>query len=383
MVSDLRAPQRVAIVHDFLYTMRGAERVLDALCELYPAADLYTLIYRKGNLNPRIENRRIVASALDFLPGNHRWWLAFYPWAVSRFDLSGYDLVLSSSYAVAKGVTVPEGTLHICYCHTPMRYIWDMYEEYFHATRRWRPVRSMLDSMANRLRSWDVRTAAGVDAFIANSTTVAARIRRIYDRDSTVIHPPADAEFFTPSSAPREDWYLCASAFSPYKRADLVIEAFRKSGRRLKVVGAGQEEARIRRMCGGSVEFLGWLPNEALRDLYRRGRALVFAGEEDFGILPVEAQLCGMPVVAFGKGGLRDSIVEGRTGLFFPEQTVESLNAGVDRFEAAAIRPEDCRRNAERFSRPRFLEAMRSFIDGRVADFGSGLSSRIRAGSPA
>ena len=374
---------RVAIVHDFLYTMRGAERVLDAFCELLPNADLFSLIYRKGTLNPRIENRRIISSPVNLLPGNHRWWLALYPWAISRFDLSGYDLVLSSSYAVAKGVEVPEETPHVCYCHTPMRYIWDMYEEYFHASRLWQPFKTMIDVTAELLRAWDVRTSSHVDAFIANSTTVAARIRRIYRRDSTIIHPPADAEYFTPAPVPREDWYLCASAFSPYKRADLVIEAFRKSGRKLKVVGAGQDEVKIRKMCGGAVEFLGWLPDEGLRDMYRRGRGLIFAGEEDFGILPVEAQLCGMPVVAFGKGGLLDSIVDRETGVFFGRQTVESLNDAVDRFEASDIRPDVCRRNGERFSRPRFMEAMRSFLDRTVAEFKAKRSSRQHAGSPA
>ncbi len=185
---------RVAIVHDFLYTMRGAERVLDVLCELFPDADLYSLIYRKGALNPRIENRRITASALRFFPGNHRYWLPLYPWAISRFDFAGYDLVVSSSYAVAKGARVAEGTPHVCYCHTPMRYVWDMYEEYFHPSRRGWISRKLVERMARKLRAWDVRTAAGVDAFIANSTTVAERIRRIYGRESTVIHPPADAE---------------------------------------------------------------------------------------------------------------------------------------------------------------------------------------------
>ena len=363
--------------------MRGAERVLDVLCELYPEADLYSLIYRKGTLTPRIENRRVVASPLRFFPGNHRYWLPLYPWAISRFDFAGYDLVLSSSYAVAKGAIVPGGTPHVCYCHTPMRYVWDMYEEYFHPSRRWRPVRAMMNAVVNRLKSWDVRTAAGVDAFIANSTTVAERIRRIYGRESTVIHPPADAAYFTPGTAPREDWYLCASAFAPYKRADLVIEAFQESGRKLKVAGSGQDEARIRKRCGGSVEFVGWLPDEGLRDLYRRGRALVFAGEEDFGILPVEAQLCGMPVVAFGKGGLRDSIVDGETGIFFGEQTVESLNAAVTRFEASKIRPEACRRNGERFDRPRFRDAVRAFVDRTVREFQEKGSPRLRTGSPA
>jgi glycosyltransferase involved in cell wall biosynthesis len=374
---------RIALVHDFLYTMRGAERVLDVLCELYPDADLHSLIYRKGSLNHRIENRRITASPLRFFPGNHRWWLPLYPWAISRFDFAGYDLVISSSYAVAKGVRVPDGTPHICYCHTPMRYVWDMYEEYFHPSRRWKPLRAMIDFMARRLRAWDVRTAAGVDAFIANSTTVAERIRRIYGRESAVIHPPADADYFTPSPSPREDWYLCASAFAPYKRADLVIEAFRKSGRKLKVVGAGQDESRIRKLAGGPIEVLGWMSDEGLRDLYRRGRALVFAGEEDFGIVPVEAQLCGMPVVAFGRGGLLDSVIDGETGVFFPEQTTESLNAGVQRFESLNIRPGACRRNAERFARPRFRDALRAFIDRTVGEFRAGRSSRLRAGSPA
>lgn len=374
---------RVALVHDFLYTMRGAESVLDVLCELFPAADLYTLTYRKGSLTPRIENRRVTASGLRFFPGSHRWWLPLYPWAVSRFDLSGYDLVVSSSYAVAKGARVPEGTPHVCYCHTPMRYVWDMYEEYFRASRRWKPVRAVLDLMARRLRAWDVRTAAGVDAFVANSTAVAERIRRIYGRESTVLHPPADAEFFTPSTAPREDWYLCASALAPYKRADLAIEAFRRSGRRLKVVGTGQDDARIRKLAGGSVEVLGWIPDEDLRDLYRRGRALVFAGEEDFGIVPVEAQLCGMPVVAFGRGGALDSVVDGQTGIFFRDQTPESLNAAVDRLEASTLRPETCRSNAERFARPRFRDALRSFIERAREDVLAGRSGRKRPACPA
>jgi glycosyltransferase involved in cell wall biosynthesis len=363
--------------------MRGAERVLDVLCELYPDADLYSLIYRKGTLNPRIENRRVTASALRWFPGNHRWWLPLYPWAISRFDFAGYDLVISSSYAVAKGARVPEGIPHVCYCHTPMRYVWDMYEEYFHPSRRGWIARRFLERMARKLRAWDVRTAAGVDAFIANSTTVEERIRRIYGRESTVIHPPADAEFFTPSEAPREDWYLCASAFAPYKRADLVIEAFRRSGRRLKVVGAGQDEARIRKLGGGNIEVVGWLPDEGLRDLYRRGRALVFAGEEDFGIVPVEAQLCGMPVVAFGRGGLRDSVVDGETGVFFGEQTADSLNDAVARFESSSLRSDACRRNAERFARPRFREALRAFIDRAAEQVRSGRSSRNRIGSPA
>jgi len=369
---------RVALVHDFLYTMRGAERVLDVLCELYPAADLYSLIYRPGTLNARIENRAVHASLLSHLPGNHRYWLPLYPWAISRFSFAKYDLVVSSSYAVAKGARVPEGTPHVCYCHTPMRYVWDMYEEYFHASRRSRPVRAMLDALAGYLRRWDVRTAAGVDAFIANSTTVEERIRRIYGRGSTVIHPPADADYFTPSSTPREDWYLFASALSPYKRADLAIEAFRKSGRRLKVVGSGQDEGAIRRMAGGAVEVIGWLPDSGLRDLYRRGRALIFPGEADFGIVPVEAQLCGMPVIAYGRGGLRDSVVDGETGLFFVNQTAEALNAAVDRFEKMAISPDACRRRAERFSRPRFRDAIKDFIDRAVADVRAGRSARGR-----
>lgn len=353
-------PPRVALVHDFLYTMRGAERVLDVLCEIFPRADLYSLVYAKGTLNPRIENRRIVASFIDRLPlarRDHRPFLPLYPFAVAGFSLDRYDLVISSSYCAAKAVST-RGT-HVCYCHTPMRYVWDMVDEYF---RGWKRV--AVDPVVRFLRAWDVRTAPRVDRFIANSTTVAGRIRRIYGRDSEIIHPPADAEFYTRADVPREDWYLCASAFAPYKRADLVMEAFRASGLPLKVVGAGQDEKRIRALAGGNVEVLGWKPDSELRDLYRRCRALVFAGEEDFGIVPVEAQLCGAPVIAFGKGGLLDSVLDGRTGLFFREQTVGAINDAVDRARRMTFDPAECRRNAERFSRTRFRERLRSFLDG-------------------
>jgi glycosyltransferase involved in cell wall biosynthesis len=217
-----------------------------------------------------------------------------------------------------------------------MRYVWNLVEEYFRLGRRWWSARIPLRLMVTWLRRWDVKTAAGVDAFIANPTCVQDRICRIYGRESTVIHPPADAGFFTPSSRPREDWYLCASAFAPYRRADLAIEAFRESGRRLKVVGAGQDEKRIRNLAGGSVEVLGWLPDEKLREAYRRCRALVFPGEEDFGIVQVEAQLCGTPVVAYRKGGMLDSVVAGVTGVFFREQTAEPLNAAAAGRDPAA-----------------------------------------------
>jgi len=349
---------RVALVHDFLYTLRGAERVLDVLCEIFPEADLYALLYRPGTLNPRIEKRRIVASFIDRLPGahrNHRWFLPLYPLAVAGFSLDRYDLVVSSSYCAAKAVRT-RGR-HICYCHTPMRYVWDMVDEYFGGARR-----AILEPLIRFLRAWDVRTAGRVDSFIANSTCVAERIRRIYGRDSEVIHPPADADFYTPGSMPREEWFLCASAFAPYKRVDLVMDAFRRSGRPLKVVGAGQDEKRIRSLAGGNVELLGWQSDEVLRDLYRRCRALVFAGEEDFGIVPVEAQLCGAPVVAYGKGGLLDSVLDGRTGLFFREQTVASINEMVARCNQIRFDPAECRRNGERFSRTRFRDRMEAVV---------------------
>ncbi|MBI2900900.1 MAG: glycosyltransferase [Planctomycetes bacterium] len=340
--------------------MRGAERVLDVLCELYPDADLYSLVYRKGTLNPRIESRRIVPSFVNRLPGahlNHRYFLPLFPFAIAGFSLDRYDLVISSSYCAAKAVRAPSG-VHVCYCHTPMRYIWDMADEYF---RGWR--RAVAEPVLGFLRAWDRRTVARVDTFVANSSCVAERIRRIYGRDSEIVHPPADADFYTPASAPREEWYLCASAFAPYKRVDLAMEAFRASGRRLKVVGSGQDEARVRSLAGGNVDLLGWQPDEALRDLYRRCRALVFAGEEDFGIVPVEAQLCGAPVVAFGRGGLLDSVVEDRTGLFFHAQTVDAINDAVSRFERMTFDPAECRRNGERFSRSRFRDRIRDLLE--------------------
>jgi glycosyltransferase involved in cell wall biosynthesis len=346
---------RAALVHDFLYVYRGAERVLEALCELLPGAPIYTLFYRPGFCEA-IERHPITASALNRLPGDHRRYLPLYRRAIERFDFSGFDLVVSSSYAVAKGAKAPGR--HVCYCHTPMRYVWDAVDDYFGTGVK----RKLAGPLISRLRRWDRETASRVTEFVANSTGTAERIGRIYGREAVVVAPPVDVEFHTPGEGAREEWYLFAGAFAPYKRADLAIEACRRTGRRLKIVGAGQDEKRIRRLAGRDVEVLGWLDREALREMYRRCRALVFPGEEDFGIVMAEAQACGAPVVALGRGGARDVVEDGGTGVLYGE--IHGLGEALERFEALRVDAGRCRERALRFAKPVFLERMRRILGG-------------------
>jgi glycosyltransferase involved in cell wall biosynthesis len=276
--------------------------------------------------------------------------------------------VFSSSHCVAKGVTVRPGAVHLCYCHTPMRYAWHMQESYFH-DRGWRgPKKWLAQKILSRLREWDRRTAAGVTHFIANSEVVRQRIRDCYGRDAVVIHPPADTEFYCPANVVREDFYLILSAFAPYKRLDLAIDAFRKLGKKLIVIGSGQDEQKLRRFADDRIVFLGWQTDEVLRDHLRRCRALLFPGEEDFGIVPVEAQACGTPVIAFGRGGATETVVPwplpNATGVWFSEQTVECLAAAIREFEIerAAFDPQRLCAHAHRFRGERFERELLGFV---------------------
>jgi glycosyltransferase involved in cell wall biosynthesis len=292
---------------------------------------------------------------------------------VEQFDLSRYDLVLSSSYAVAKGVLTGPDQLHLCICHSPMRYAWDLQHQYLRETGLDRGLRGVLARWTlHRMRLWDIRSAAGVDGFIAISRYIARRIWKTYRRKSTVIYPPVDVEAFTPGG-PREDFYVTASRMVPYKRIDLIVDAFAAMPQqRLVVIGDGPQAGRIRSHAAANVEFLGQQPFEVLRDLLRRARAFVFAAEEDFGIAPLEAQACGTPVLAYGKGGVLETIRPlggpDPTGLFFPEQSVQSVVEAVQRFEQNGheIDPEACRRNALRFSAKRFRRELREQIDREI-----------------
>ena len=355
---------RVALVHDWLTGMRGGERCLEVFGELFPDADLFTLLHVPGSVAPVIERRRVITSFLQSIPGverRYRLCLPLFPAAIRSFDLAGYDLILSSSHAVAKSVRVPRGALHVCYCFTPMRYVWDLYDDYFGA-RAGFVARTAMPPLAAALRRWDRRTAAGVHHFIAISRFVADRIRRCYARHAEVIYPPVDVSRFRLGGAP-DDFYLVVSALAPYKRVDLAVEAANRLGRRLLVVGTGPEARRLRARAGPTVELLGWRDDAEVAELYARCRALLFPSVEDFGITPLEAMAAGRPVVALGQGGALETVIppggaEPATGLFFAEQTVDALATAIRRLESEpeAFAPKALRRRAEGFDRPIFKD---------------------------
>jgi len=370
---------RVALVHDWLTGMRGGERCLEVFAELFPAADLFTLLHVPGSVAPVIERRRITTSFIQRLPKaatGYRQYLPLFPAAIGRFDLRGYDLVLSSSHCVAKGVRVDSGALHVCYCYTPMRYVWDLYDDYFGPrSGSGALVRAVMPSVAAALRTWDRRTSAGVHHFVAISEYVARRIRRCYDRDADVIHPPVDVARFDVADESPGEFYLVVSALAPYKRIDLAIAAAGRLGRRLLVVGTGPEERRLRALAGAGVEFLGWRSDAEVASLYRRCRAVLFPGVEDFGIVPLEAMAAGRPVIAFAAGGALETIIdlsrddEAPTGVLFEAQTAEALAEAMLNLEAAAGRlsPKALRARAETFDRPRFKEQVAAYLDMRLA----------------
>jgi glycosyltransferase involved in cell wall biosynthesis len=349
---------RVALVHDWLTGMRGGEKVLEVMCDMYPEAPIYTLVHRPGSVSARIESHRIVTSFLQRAPfgkSHYQRYLPLFPCAIESFDLRGFELVLSTSHAVAKGVVIHPGTVHVCYCHTPMRYVWHAYEQYFGGGRYRFPISWLMPSAATWLRTWDVATANRVDRFIANSHNVAGRIRRYYGRDASVAHPWVDTEAFTPDPiVAREDSLLVISALVPYKRIDLAVDAARQLGRPLLVIGTGVDRKRLQRRGGPETQFLGWLPHSELRDRLRRARALLFPGEEDFGIVPLEAMACGTPVVAYGAGGALETVVEGKTGVFFREQSVDALCDAIERLDQLDLAPEDGRARALEFTREIF-----------------------------
>jgi glycosyltransferase involved in cell wall biosynthesis len=363
-------------VHDWLTGMRGGERCLEVFCELFPEADLFTLLHVPGSVSETIERRRVTTSFIQRLPGaaeSYRNYLPLFPAAVGRFDLRGYDLVLSSSHAVAKGVRVPPGALHVCYCFTPMRYVWDLYGEYF-GPRAGPLTRALMPPLAAWLRRWDRRTAGGVHHFIAISRFVADRILRAYGRPADVIYPPVDVARFHVEEGPGE-FYLVVSALTPYKRVDLAVAAASKLGRRLVVVGTGPEAARLRAQAGPTVELLGWRDDAEIAELYARCRALLFPTLEDFGITPLEAMASGRPVIALGQGGALETVVgaggrEPATGIFFERQSVDDLMDAIRRFESGRLRfePKALRRRAEAFDRPVFKERVEQYLATRHAE---------------
>ena len=351
---------KVAIVHDWLTGMRGGEKVLEAICELYPNAPVYTLVHVKGSVSPEIERHGIRTSWIQRLPRAGRWYrhyLPLFPAAVRSINLDRYDLVISSSHCAVKSVIPREGATHVCYCHSPMRYAWDQFDAYF-GPRQVGPVLSaVMRPVMGAMARWDARTAGRVNRFLANSQYVAGRIRRYYNRESTVVYPPVDTAFYQPSpgSPVREPSVLVVSALVPYKRLDIAIEAARLARVPLRIVGQGPEEQRLRSAAAGAqVEFLGWRSNEEIRSLYQSSSAVLLPGVEDFGIVPAEAQACGTPVIAFAEGGATETVIDGVTGALVPQLTGAAFADAVRRVLDAPPDPAACRTNAERFSRDTF-----------------------------
>ena len=360
---------RVALVHDWLTGMRGGEKVLEAIAELFPDATMYTLLHVRGSVSAPLERHPLRRSFVQWLPSaarHYRQYLPLFPTAIEQFDFDPYDLVISTSHCAAKSVVVPGRARHVCYCHSPMRYAWDQFDSYFGPAQVGRTASRLLRPVLARLARWDAATAGRVDSYVANSHYVAGRIARYYNRESIVVYPPVDTNFYRPDPLRSpEPFFLIVSALVPYKRLDIAIRACAAVGAALKIIGKGPEEARLRRLAetvGADVEFSGWLEDEEIRDLYQRSRAVLMPGIEDFGLVPVEAQACGRPVVALAEGGAVESVVDGVTGVLVQGPSVEAFAAALRdvssrEFDTAAIR-----RHAESFSKARFQEQFRNVI---------------------
>ena len=356
---------RLAIVHDWLTGMRGGEKALEVLCERFPDAELFTLVHVRGSVSPTIERLRMHTSFVQRLPQVHRYYrhyLPLFPTAIEQFSFDRFDRVVSLSHCCAKSIVRPARVPHLCYCLTPMRYAWDQFDAYFGPARIGRTSSALMRPVMARLARWDRDTAGRADRYVAISHYVAGRIRRYYNREATVVYPPVDTDFFHPDGAARERFALVVSALVPYKRIDVAIAASARARVPLTIVGDGPERETLERAAGSTVRFLGRRTNDEIRDLYRRAAVTLLPGEEDFGIVPLEAQACGRPVVALGRGGALETVKDGETGVLVddpsPDAFADAIAAAIDRpFDAAAVR-----RHAERFGRVRFGDQMAALI---------------------
>ena len=353
---------KIALVHHWLVTMRGGERVLEALGELFPSADLFTLVYDRSKIPVALRRHQISGSLLQHFPNPTEWYrhyLPFFPIATRQLDVSGYDLIISSDAAVVKGVRGDKCATHICYCHSPMRYVWSGYETYYQAAG---PIaRRTLWAVRSSLRKWDYDAAQRVTHFVANSRNVQKRIRDYYGRDSVVIYPPVQTNVFSPSSD-LGNFFLLVSQLVPYKRIDLVVDAFRTCGRALLVVGDGPERRKLEKHASPNIRFVGSQPQRLVVKAMQQCKGFVFAGEEDFGIVMAEAQACGKPVIAFGRGGATEIVENGVTGILFRDQSADSLLEALEEFDRTSFDPSAIRLSALRFTRQRFISEFGTFV---------------------
>jgi len=358
---------RIALVHDWLTGMRGGEKVLETLCEIYPEADIYTLIWNKGSVSEKIEKHKIYTSILQKFPFSskrYRYYLPIMPKLIESFYLKNYDFVVSSSHCVAKGIRIKKGVPHICYCHTPMRYVWDLYDDYFGKGKANIFVRGGMRIFRGYLQKWDVESSKNVSFFIANSENVKNRIKKYYDRDAYVIYPPVDVSGFPEKR--KEDFYLVVSALVPYKKVDIVIEAFNELKLPLKIIGSGPEEKKLENIAKENIEFLGWVDSLKLKEYYTKAKAFIFPQLEDFGITAVESQAAGTPVIAYGEGGAKETVINGKTGLFFYFQTSYEIIKAVKKFEKMSFDIKELKKNANRFSKENFVDNFKNFIETNI-----------------
>lgn len=354
---------KTAIVHDWLTNFGGAEKVLRKICDMFPDAPVYTVVYNKKKMGKYFGDRDIRTTYIQKMPfgvTKYNSYLPLLPGAVERLDLTEFDLVISSSTCCAKGVLTRADALHICYCATPMRYAWDFYFKYKNSCGRLK--RTLIPLFMKKIRLWDAVSANRVDKFMANSKNVARRIKKHYRRESTVVYPFADTAFYTPGEK-CGDYFLCVSRLVEYKRIDIAVRAFGALGLPLVIVGEGRELSRLKAIAAPNIKFTGRISDEETREYYRSCRAFVFPGEEDFGITPVEAQACGKPVIAYGRGGALETVIDGKTGIFFDEQSAEALCAAVKRFEGMTFDKTEIRKNAERFSEAEFAKNFSAFVE--------------------
>ena len=363
---------KTCFVHEYLIDYGGAEQVLSGFLEIWPNSPIFTLIYDKeGNCKDIIQSTEVVGSFLNKFPfarRRHRAYLPLMPLAIEQFDLSEFDVVISESHAIAKGVITGPDQLHISYIHTPMRYAWDLQSQYLEDAGLDKGLRGFfVRALLHYLRIWDMRTIAGVDYYIANSKFIARRIMKLYKREATVIYPPVDTDRFRVGKE-KEDFYITISRLVSYKKVDLIVKAFENlKDKKLIVIGDGPEMKYLKKIAPSNVIFMGFQSEDVIEDMLQRARAFIFAAEEDFGIVPVEAQACGTPVIAYGKGGALETVIEGETGYFFEEQSADALIEAITTFEKSApLDPDLIRKNAERFNKSRFLREMSSFVEEKA-----------------